>query len=48
MLAAYVGSAAHSVFGFYDDLEVTDPDAGSSAAAKDHADSSDVRLTSVT
>jgi hypothetical protein len=36
------------VFGFYDDLEVTDPDAGSSAAAKDHADSSDVRLTSVT
>ena len=35
---------ARSVFGFYDDLEVTDPDAGSSAAAKDHADTSDVRF----
>ena len=34
---------ARSVFGFYDDLEVTDPDAGSSEAAKDHADTSDVR-----
>ena len=48
VLAAYARSAAHSVFGFYDDLEVTDPDAGSSAAAKDHADSSDVRRTFLT
>ena len=31
------------MFGFYDDLEVYNPDAGSSTGAKDHADETDVR-----
>ena len=44
-LTADAALCARSVFGFYDDLEVTDPDAGSSAAAKDHTDNSDVRST---
>ena len=32
-----------SVFGFYDDLEVYNPDEGSTTGAKDHADENDVR-----
>lgn len=32
-----------SVFGFYDDLEVYNPDEGSTTGAKEHADENDVR-----
>lgn len=49
-LASWAGSAVrfaaesvNSVFGFYDDLEVYNPDAGSSTGAKDHADETDKR-----